>query len=389
MSAEMTFRRAAPKDAFAIVDLYMRVYNGTYSDPVMSQPRLLRPVLERGDYFWIIAESDGRLIGSVVYRYDRLNALAKVFGAVVDPEFRGHNLTEQLMTFGYDLMRADSVPAEVVYTTTRTVSPAPQKLTANLGYRKLGIFPNVHKTAGYETHCLAALYSERALQTRFTDFKLHPRVERVFSIVSRECGLPALPVATEEEMQQLREAVPETPPTLSLEAIDAPNFVNCRFEQERPSSGLQHKWYFPFHDANLLLTSPDQSVEVFCFFSKTDKHCVLIGIRDEKNIGYATILEQAAQTLHELGARYLEFIIRADEIQKIDLAIQSNFIPCAYFPSMQNCGEQRFDFVAFSRSYETLNFRNIRLDGVNREFLAQYLELWKEISLEPETLWSA
>lgn len=101
------------------------------------------------------------------------------------------------------------------------------------------------------------------------------------------------------------------------------------------------------------------------------------------------MLEQAAQTLHELGARYLEFIIRADQLQKIDLAIQSSFIPCAYFPAMQNAGDQRHDFVAFSRSYETLNFRNIRLEGVNRELLSQYLDLWKEISLEPAPLWSA
>ena len=45
---------------------------------------------------------------------------------------------------------------------------------------------------------------------------------------------------------------------------------------------------------------------------------------------------------------------------------------------MHLIGAQRYDFVIFSRSYEILNFRNIRLEGINREYLNQYLQLWKK-----------
>ena len=124
-------------------------------------------------------------------------------------------------------------------------------------------------------------------------------------------------------------------------------------------------------------------MEVFCFFSPIDKHCIVIGIRDTKDEGYFRILDTASKLLHNLGARYIEFIVRADEIEKIEMAIQAEFIPCAYFPSMHRNGSIRHDFVAFSRSFEILNFRNLKLEGVNREYLLQYFNIWKDQSFLP------
>ncbi|MDM5177845.1 hypothetical protein PO883_11645 [Massilia sp. DJPM01] len=381
MKKDITLRKAIPRDAAQIVDLYQSVYQGDYSDPMMSETARLRAALGRDDYYWIVASIDDRIVGSVVYQHT-LTGFAKVFGAVIENDCRGQNLTERMMEFGYAQLRAIA-HVEVVYATTRTVSSAPQKLTANLGYRKLGIFPNVHKTSGYETHCLTALFTKSAFASRFTDFALHPRLRPLFEIVRRECGLPAIPDdwiphTSAENFSRARSA-------LELELIHAPRLTKRRFDEGKNTLVAQeHHTFFPFQEPNLLISSADQDVEVFCYFSETDKHCVLIAIHDLCNAGFADIVEKASVILQDLGVRYIEFIIRADESEKIEIAMQAGFIPCAYFPAMHLIGAQRYDFVIFSRSYEILNFRNIRLEGINHEYLNQYLQLWKKNSLEPE-----
>jgi hypothetical protein len=159
--------------------------------------------------------------------------------------------------------------------------------------------------------------------------------------------------------------------------------VRHRFFDEKPTV-QEHHWFFPFHEPNLLLTTPDQKVEVFAFYSEIDKHCVLIGIRDVDGLGYSNILDAACRTLKGLGARYIEFIIRADETAKIETAIQAQFVPCAYFPAMQLAASgTRFDYAVFSRSFEILDFHNLKLEGRNCQYLIQYYNNWKEISLDP------
>lgn len=376
IETELITRRAQPEDALKIISLYHEIYEGTYPDPTMSDISALEATLASKDYCWMVAAYGQKIVGSVVYQVDALNRLAKVYGAVIAPGFRGLNLTESLMNCGHDLLNKSINPVDVIYATTRTVTPAPQKLTANLGYRKLGIFPNVHQTDDYETHCLAGLFSKTAFELRFKDFKLHPKICNLFEIARRECELPALEIA-------------ETPPhapalseRIDLETIEAANFVKHRFHRERPTT-KNHHWFFPFHEPNLLLTTPDHSVEVFAYYSSADRHCVIIAISDVENIGYVDILANACRILRRKGARYIEFIMRADETNNIETAIQSQFLPCAYFPALQLSEGMRFDYVIFSRSFEILNFANLKLEGVNRQYLVQYYKSWKEISLDP------
>lgn len=375
-------RRAIASDAFSISDLYDRVYEGAYSDPMMASPEDIRRALTMDEYHWFVAvpkhDPAGRVVASVVYRYDAHNALAKVFGAVVEERFRGEHLTEDLMKMGHEELRKQSPPVEVIYSLARTVSSAPQKITAKLGYRRLGLFPNVHKTDLYETHALAALFSEKALEARHAHFELHPKLAGIFKIAQQECDLPSLKIAK----------IVSTPPKrsrsdLHLEVINAPQFVQHRFDAEL-KKGYGQSWFFPFHAANLLLTSPDQDTEVFCYLSHRDQHCVLIGIRDAKKRGLSPILEATTLTLRDMGVRYIELILRAQDLDKVEAVLQSEFIPCAYFPAMYLEGKSRFDFVACSRSFETLNFRNIQLEGVNKKYLLQYFKLWKEVSLGDE-----
>ena len=364
-------RRAAPRDATQIFELYQRLYGGKYTDPILADIGRLRATLREPDYFWMIADVQGSVVGSVIYRFDRASCLAKVYGAVVDPDYRGHNLAENLMTVGYQKLREEFPPVEVVYATTRTVSPAPQRMTAKLGYKKLGIFPNVHKTEGYETHCLTALFADQALDRRFTDFTLHPHVAPLFAIAAKECGLPPLLTASPESYA----SAPLKPSVdVQLEAIEAVKFVEHCFNREKANQS--HHWFFPFHEPNMLFTNADQTIQVFCYLSAKDRHCVVIGIQDLRGAGYNAILDKVTQLLRELGTRYIEFIVPADETLKIEEAVKAEFIPSGYFPAMHGRGRVRYDFVVFSRSFETLNFRHIALDPVNKSYLKEYFKIW-------------
>src|SRR5262249_20849941 len=109
--------------------------------------------------------------------------------------------------------------------------------------------------------------------------------------------------------------------------------------------------------------------------------------RDTGRRGYSNIFQSACRSLRGLGARYIEFIIRADELRKIETALRAQFLPCAYFPALQlGADGARYDYVVFSRSFEILDFRNVRLEGVNHDYLMQYFDSWKEISLDPVLL---
>jgi hypothetical protein len=370
-------KRATSSDAFLIAELYNHVYRGQYADPMMSSPDLIMQVLSNKDYHWIIAKSKDLIVASVVFRYDEQNTLAKVYGAVVHEKYRGKNLTEKLIHFGFDGLKKIKKPAQVLYAVTRTVSPAPQKLTLNLGFKKVGIFPNVHKTDLYETHGLTVILSQQALESRFQNFELHPAISNLFEIVRKQCGLPRLEIA---KVEFSFSKIKSKKRNLDLEAIHAPGFVIHRFNVEKKGKN-KHNWYFPFHEPNLLLTSPDQKIEVFCYLSAKDKHCVIIGVRDVNKIGLQIILNSAMWVLHEIGARYIELILRADDLKTIDTVIKTEFIPCAYFPAMYLSEKMRYDFVVFSRSFEILNFKNMKLDGVNKQYLLQYFNLWKETSI--------
>jgi ribosomal protein S18 acetylase RimI-like enzyme len=378
---ELEIRQARPADALGIIQLYQEIYHGTYPDPRMSDFVGLERILSAPDYRWMVAAlPTGEILASVVYQVDSANLLSKVFGAVVRPEHRGEGLAEKLMTTGLELLRAQKRPIEVVYATTRTVDVAPQKLTAGLDYRKLGIFPNIHRTEEYETHALTALLTPEALKKRYKGFKLHPVLAELYSIVRQETGLPDLPVLKEPPREAL--AGKKSPP-FELETIAAPRFVAHRFHDEKPTV-QEHHWFFPFLEPNLLLTTADQKVEVFAFRSELDRYCAIIGIRDAESIGYGPIFATACRELKKSGARYIEFIIRADEAAKIEHALSAQFVPCAYFPAMQlSAAGDRYDYVVFSRSYEILDFRNLRLEGVNRQYLIQYFNKWKELSLDP------
>lgn len=378
---QIFIRRATEQDIFGISALYFEVYDGLYPDPLMSDIQILKNFLKNSDNFWILAEAGHRLVGSVVFEYDPAHRLAKAFGAVIQPHYRGSNIALELMNYAFDHIKTETKEGlEVCYSTTRTVHLAAQKLTRKIGFKELGIFPNVHKTTDYETHCLAAYYQGKALEKRFTSFKLHPQISKLFEIARLEASLAKISIA--KTFSVIQNVQP-----FELEMINAPKFVGERFKKVKQEGKIDNS-FFPFHQPNFLISNPEQTAEIFLYINENDKHCVIIGVSFHKDYldRYKVLISQVSDILRSVGVRYIEIITRADELGHIDNLLKAKFIPCAYFPAFQLIGDTRYDFVVFSRSFEIFDFSNIQLEGIYMEYLKQYFEHWKEVSLNPKLI---
>jgi len=367
-------REARPDDIANIINLYYSAYEGAYPDKRFTQYPLLQKTIESSNCYIFVATKDEQLVSSILFQYDDINLLSKAGAAVVSPECRGNNLTQSLIKFGIEFLNKNTQGIEVLYITTRTVNRAAQVLTQKLGFKKLGIFPNVHKTTEYETHALAAYYSENAFEKRYVDFNQHPRVKPFFDIVKKECELPEQKFAESWNQKNYEGKVPK------LEVIEAPEFVKYRISKLKEENEID-LGFFPFHEPSHLITSPDQNIEVFAYISDVDKYCVITGVKIDREVSFNDLFLKISNILRDRGVRYIEMIIRANRLNIIEKIMNSKFIPCGYFPAFQLDEGKRFDYVVFSRSFEIFDFNNLELTGVNQNFLQEYVKMWEEISI--------
>lgn len=376
----MKLQLAGEEDIFQICQLYFDIYQGTYPDPLMKDFILIKSFIQSSSGFWFVAKDDqDNVIGSVLAAYDEEDEIVKAFGAVVRNEQRGKGLMEDLLGFGIEYLRTHTPGVSVVYSTTRTVNEAAQTLTEKLGFKKLGIFPNAHRTNEYETHCLAATVYPSALEHRHTNYKLHHQLASLYSIVDKEVGLGPLETI-----------VPERPskvlvPPVDIEVVNSPKFVAFRYSYLKEAKKLEFE-FFPFHLPNLVIMSPDQEIELFCHLSPMDGYCVIVGGKMPGNINFTELFLNANRLLRDAGARYIEVIVRADRPKILDSIMNAKFIPCGFFPAFQKIGDKRYDFVVFSRSFEVFDFQNVKLKGINQVYLEEYFKAWKHMALNPKLL---
>jgi RimJ/RimL family protein N-acetyltransferase len=376
----MNVQRATTEDIFQISQLYFDVYQGHYPDPLMKDFNLIKDFIESESGYWFITKNENQvIIASVLASYDKENKIAKAFGAVVRNEYRANGVMENLLSFGIEYLKETTSGVDVIYSTTRTVNEAAQTLTEKLGFKKIGIFPNAHRTNDYETHCLAAIFYPTALSKRYTQYKIHHELSSLYQRVQNEVNL-----------EPLDSIVPESPTkTLTspgdLEVLQSPQFVSYRYNVLKSEKKLEFE-FFPFHRPNLMILSPDQEIELFCHLSSVDGYCVIIGGKMPQHMNYSELFLKANKALREVGARYIEVIVRADRPKILESMLKAKFIPCGIFPAFQLIGDVRYDFVVFSRSFEIFDFQNVKLKGMNQVYLEEYFKSWKKMSLNPKLL---
>ncbi|MFA6318466.1 MAG: GNAT family N-acetyltransferase, partial [Elusimicrobiota bacterium] len=272
MSKAALIRRASPADAEELRRIYREVYEGRYTLSIICDPEECRSALERPDIHWFVAEAGGRVVGSVVFSVDEGLKLAQVFGAVVLPEFRGAGLTEAAIRLGLSELVDRGGLAQSVYATARTVSPAPRKLLANLGFKDLGIFPNVRKVDNYETHCMSAYFREGALEARVGPPRLPGSLKPFFSIVQAATGI----ADAEWHDVPVEPSCPYAGGWVEFETVSAPQLILRRWKALKAERKLKMQ-FFPFHEPNLLLAAKDGSAEVYIHYSAADRHAAIVG----------------------------------------------------------------------------------------------------------------
>jgi len=374
---DVVIRLAKVQDMRRIQMLYAEVYGGSYSIPIVTDKEKMRRAIEDNEYYWLVAECQGRVVGSLVYALDLHYRNSKAFGAVVSQEFRKLDLAYTMMKLVLDDITHNKDLVDLVYATTRTANYAPQKLTESLGFIKLGIFPNSNRLQYNETHCLTAYFTERALQRRRQRPRIIPEVEPFYDIVRRQVNLDKPQIKKVEGMYSDHKV---KIPLLHFEAINAPEFVKNRWRKTRPNSFFEHI-FMPFHEPNLILITPDQGTEVYLTVNMKDKYSVVVGgVTDQKS--FAVVLESIAQKVSQMDMGYVEVIIDgySPAIQRD--ALDARFIPSAYFPCAKRMGGKRYDCIVFSRTFDILDFRNVKIISLYKNFLKEYLKLWRENYIE-------
>lgn len=369
---EFQLRKVALEDIARVFQLYAHAYGGTYPDPTFSDVDKLEQAIKSDPKFIFVAQNEEhQIVACILFLFDGSNKLAKAGAAVVDPSYRGMKLTQKLIKFGIEYIQTNTSGIDVLYITTRTVHKAAQVLTENIGFKQLGIFPNVHKTDDYETHALAAMMFNNAESKRYTDFEQHPKVLPLYNIVRENIELPEMEEAKIWTRKDYHGEVKD------LEVIQAKKFVELRSNKLKTDDGIDLA-FFPFHTPNFLMTTPNQNIEVYAYVNEVDKHCVITGCKIDKKVSFTELFLKVSNILRDRGIRYIEIILKANRLNIIDKICKAKFIPCGYVPAFQLEDGKRYDYVVFSRSFEILDFNNLELTGANEKFLKNYINLWEK-----------
>ena len=383
---EIRIRNARIEDARRIQVLYSEIYGANYSTSLIFDREEMRKAIQSDEYFWLVGDHNDRVIGSLLYAIDRKQRTSKALGAVVSREYRKHNLANTMMRIILEKITKEEKLVDMVYATTRSITTAPQQMTETLGFVALGIFPNSHKVYEHETHCLTGYYVASSWHKRRKPAMLMKEIEPFYRLAQKELLARDLqlgePKMAEESYLRSPLAARTTPQNalIPFEMILAPQFVASRF-RALGNSGPFINSYVPFHEPNLLLMSHDQKTEIYLHYNAPHKYTVILGGRTEIE-DFSLLLNSAAKVLRELNVGYVECLVDAYSPELQRQAVHARFLPSAYFPSMRLVGGKRWDYVALSRSFDMLDFRNVTLMSTYREYLKEYLKIWNELYVE-------
>ncbi|PIS47323.1 MAG: hypothetical protein COT17_04065 [Elusimicrobia bacterium CG08_land_8_20_14_0_20_51_18] len=373
---EITIRPARIQDMRRIQVLYAEIYGASYSVTLITDKEKMRYAIEHDDYYWLVAEFQNRIIGSLVYAIDLKDRISKAFGAVVSQEFRKHDLAYTMMKLVLDDITHTRDLVDLVYATTRTASSAPQRLTESLGFIKLGIFPNTHKVSENETHCLTAYMTEKALKKRRKNPRFIPEIRPFYEIVLKQLKLDKPSI---EDYKSPYSDHKQKIPTLAFEMITAPGFVKNRYKSVK-REGFFAATFMPFHEPNLIFVTLDGKTEIYLHYNTKDKYSVVMGGFTDQHM--TVVLDSLSQKLNELNMSYVEVIVDAYSPEYQRMAVDARFIPTGYFPCSKRVGNRRYDCIVFSRTFEILDFRNVKIISLYRNILKEYLKLWRENYVE-------
>ena len=165
------YRHATPRDAPRICMFYEAEYRPPdggdardhYPFPQFMEPAWLASAVDRNDICWIVAELDGRVVGSAGAMRNigtAADRVAEIFGIVVDHHDRGRNIGSGLLDYLCEALRDD---VDVILCEARTGDVRGWKVVRHAGFHPIGFEPFAHKTpVGSESMLLTARFRKAA-----------------------------------------------------------------------------------------------------------------------------------------------------------------------------------------------------------------------------------
>jgi GNAT superfamily N-acetyltransferase len=363
-------------DVEELLRLYLLIYGRNYPIVYGTDEEAMVNAIESDEHEWLIMrdQTNGLIVGSIVFELDRQNKIAKVSAMVVHPEHQGEGIASQLVAHGDRLIAPDGA-FHSLYTTARTQSIGPQLVFLREGYLPLGIFPNAHKLRWRETTTLMAKFKAGVLGKRQSTETIPQKILPLYEVLHEkfpDLEIPNTSASPERPFKRLNRQ------DASFEAIYAPQYV-LRLFKERVNIRDQ---FFPFHLPNLLLVEVGGTIEMFAYVNKMDGYCTLIYCNRamyEIEAFFPAIVEE----LHSLGVTYIEILIAADRYDSLETLLRLQFLPSALYPAMREEDDGKtYDYVFMTHSIEPLDFRGMAIEKAFKPYVDQYVKLWKQMHLD-------
>jgi len=365
-------RKANIQDKNYIKNLYKEVYGYNYSLPEVTDEDLLNEILLNPENIWLLVyDNENKVCGSLLFRIDKKNLLAKALAAVVKEKYRNNKIFELLFHLGFNY---SILKVEAVYALARTITIGPQKVLFKNNFIPAGIFPNVRRVLTYENHALFIYLTQKGLKKREKITKMNILVNEIYQILQKylirliykenKLNLNASEFFKEKYQKVLIQKLNFKPIIL-----DNINIIvdNVEKEYNEKLNKLRFK-FMPFHKPNIKIKTPLGSI--FLHFNYIDKHCAIMGLEVEDDLEKIyNIFYNIPFIVDKLDARYLEVLSKAENYFYHNILIDIGFIPCAYFPIMLKENNKRKDVAAFFYPFNFPNLKNMIVPDIFKEYL--------------------
>ena len=382
----VTMRRARPEDRDALRALYIAQYGDRYALPEVVDDERSLEVMNGDNWVWLLAESRGRITASLIFGWDPVHRIGKSFAGVVGAEQRGHKTMQRMLREGLDRLLVHSETFELVYAVVRSfVPPSFHRDLYDLGFRDVGVFPNVRKVLQYETHGLKVMVGPTTLEKRRKTPRLIPQMEGIYDITRERFGLePAL--LDEQAVASVKSGVDLRVELRPMAEAGRDGVTKARIEMLRRSSRDLRYGFFPLHEPNQILCDPTGKVRVFLSHTPTDGHSSILGF-DPGPYDPVSVLLSVSDYCSERGGVYLELLVSAYDPGLQAAAYLAGFLPCAYFlaASRDHYSGRREDIVVTSKTFVPLHFAGLRLTATAKPYLLEFFQvytgrLWEELN---------
>ncbi len=373
----LVIEKARLDDVDDLLKLYFEIYGPSYPIKYGTDRTLMEHVIASDAYLWLVARDTEKkkLAGSVVFELDRADRVGKVSAAVVRAAYQGKGLATKMIHPTVEALLNEGV-VDSMYTTVRTVAMGPQLIFIKSGFLPLGIFPNAHKLADFETFTLFAKFRPGVLEQR-VPLRTHGKLAPIYAVLNNELqerGLPVSSVSFDAPMPMTTNEKLD----VRFECIIAPHHVKREFLRLHPDP---YDRFYPFHQPNALIESEDGDTRIWAHLSKADGYCAIVNF-SHPVYELRGIFRSLMRLLREQGVSYVEVLIGAEYIDSIEVLMQSQFLPSAIYPAMMSRDGQPMDFVVMSRTVEPLNFRGMTISEHFKPYMDQYVEMWKKMHLD-------